>query len=74
MLLAPELTLCRDQGWGSGVTEVPGEPAPPAEAVFTGLPNLHALMSPQAPQHRSLPRPGRICPWFQTPGAMLVQR
>lgn len=37
MLSAAELTFCKDHEWRSGVTEVPGEPAPPAKVVFTKL-------------------------------------
>lgn len=37
MLSGAELTFCKDHEWRSGVTEVPGEPVPPAKVVFTKL-------------------------------------
>lgn len=64
MLSGAELTFCRDCEWRSGATEVPGEPAPPAKVVFTGLPK---------PPHSNIsPSRSRICPYFQTSGVMLV--
>lgn len=48
----------------SAVIEVPGEPAPPAKVVFTGL--------PKSPHFNISPGCGRICPYFQTSGVMLV--
>lgn len=62
MLLAAGLTLCRDQGQRFGVTEVPGEPAPRAKAVFTRLPKPPG--SSVSPGSTAL---------LQTPGVMLAQ-
>lgn len=43
MVSGAVLTFCKDHEWRSGVTEVPGEPAPPAKVVFTELPkSLHS--------------------------------
>lgn len=65
LLSGAELTFCRDHEWRSGVTEVPGEPAPPAKVVFTGL--------PKPPRSNFSPSHSRICPYFQTSGVMLVE-
>lgn len=66
MLSAAELTFC-------GVTEVPGEPAPPAKAVFTRLPKPpHTNMSPGSMALQPT-KPQQDLPMFQTPGATLVQ-
>lgn len=65
MLSSAELSLCRDHEWRSGVTEVPGEAAPPAKVVFSGLPK---------PPHSNIsPSHSRICPYFQTSGVLLVE-
>lgn len=64
MLLAAELTFC-------GVTEVPGEPAPPAKAIFTRLPKPpHSNVSPGSMALQPT-KPQQDLPMFQ--GAMLVQ-